>query len=496
MPRKIRQGFVWIPRKFSWNYGVKIGSDTITRNDILDIKFNRVATGGIGEFALLLDNNAETYTDEYTGGEAVEIYLDYKDGDTLQFKGIIEKSAKVHGDMGSQYEIKGRHVSSQAYNITVTKDYTNIELSVILKELISEYLTDYTYTNVETTNVTATITWEHKPFWDCVIDLCLLANRNDCYVDNDKDFHFFAENSKHCHLEACILGPKGSNIINVSGIGNNVSEVKNKIKVYGKTTDGQDIIYTNTDATSSTSYKVRERIIKDNLVTTVAQAEERAQAELDKLKSAETEVELLTFGQPLINPGETIWVSITQFRVLSKYKIVKYEHSLGIKNSYFFTTKLYLQKEPKKFPQIFKERMEKELQSSNRVNPNDMDYTYNFDFDSDTYTVSHSNTKVSNSYLMLASGTSGTWISKDKSISDNITRVEIRATGSDLNASNFLISVDSGVSWESVTPGFYGAGGTEYAVLGTGNQIRVKVILNSDADNATPRLDNLVAYFK
>ena len=113
---------------------------------------------------------------------------------------------------------------------TVTKSYTNTEVSVILKDIIATYTTGFTVVNVNTTTTTTTIGWEDAPMWKVYIDLCNESGF-DLYVDNTYDFHFFESNTIENIQEAII---EEDNLLSQEGLTNVTYDLINRVKVEGK----------------------------------------------------------------------------------------------------------------------------------------------------------------------------------------------------------------------------------------------------------------------
>ena len=485
MTRITKKGIIWIPRNYTINWAVKVTRsdstvDTVT-NDILNFETNMIATEAIGNFSIVLDNNAGTYDDIYTGGEVIEFYADLDDASNKILKGTVNTVEKTFSaDKGQIITLKGEHVSGELLDITVTKSYADTAISTILTNIISEYLTGYTTTNVVATTDTATVNWSHKPFWDCVIELCNLAEY-DCYVDNDKDFHFFAKNSILNTTEAVV---SHDNFLSLEGFGTDTVEVKNRIIVYGEDDQGIPIIYTAEDSSSQTSYNVKEKIIRDSDISTMDQAKERADAELALLKDTENRGTVKSLGLTELNPGELMWISVPEQHIHSTYKVIRVSHKLT--PSMGFTTECEIQKRKSKIPQLFKKRIEKDLETQQINNPNELRYSYNLTFDDNTNIDLSDDCGVTDGKLEIDEGkTTGTMITSAKTASANITSTELRIVGQDYGISKFYISVNNGVTWEEVSRE------TLYTVLGTGKKLKIKVQFKSNSDNPKPSLDSL-----
>lgn len=99
------------------------------------------------------------------------------------------------------------------------------------------------------------------------------------------------------------------------------------------------------------------------------------------------------------------------------------------------------------------QNQKKDLALESIDNPNDLKFSYNFSF-KDTSdldgSASDSNVGVSNSQLVLTSGSSGTFISKNKVTKSNVSLVQVRVVGEDLGNIALAVSSDNGNNWQTV----------------------------------------------
>lgn len=509
MPVKRRRVFLPLPRPFTPNWKVTITrdstidtisdtTDTSVTDNVLDFKCELIATESIGTFEMTIDNNAGTYDDLYSGGETLIIYSSLRNVTTKLFEGIMEKpEKKFTNDAGSQLVIKGTHVSSQLLDITVTKSYINQTASYILKDIIDNYTDfdgdgdkDYSYSNINEDNTeTFTIDWTHKPFWDCVIDLCNLINY-ECFVDNDKDFHFFLRGNLTNTNHAIVMN---DNYRSVDGLGVDTKLVKNRVIVYYQPKDAL-VPATSEDSTSQSTYNVKEKIITDTSIKTYDEAKERADAELVLLKDTEIRGSAVATAMlpvldesTALNPGEQIPISIPILHIHNYYSIAKLTHKLDKSGDY--TTEVEVRSQTVKIPHLFKKRIETEKGLEDIFNPNELRNSFNLTFEDFSKITTHTNLSIANDELYLSIGTTGTLITNTRTSDSNITKCEVRMTGQDMGDSTFYISVDGGISWEEVILNKL------HSVLGEGKLLRMKVDFKSSSTNTKPLLSNLVVLY-
>ena len=505
MVKKWEGGFIWIPRPYKPTWKILIDTTDVS-DDILPggMEFNYPVTDSIGRFKIELDNSQGTYNN-LTGGESIYIYLDHDvtPATTLQFRGVLELPKFNSRDGFEIITLEGVHVSGHLLDITVTKQVTTpTACSTVLKEIIDNFAPDFTYVNVETTTATMEVNWENKPFWACVIDICSVAG-TDCYVDNTRDFHMFAENSKETDLDAIVWD---DNLIDNEGLGDSIEDVKNKVVVNGADAEGLPIVYETEDSTSDTAYDTRTRIIDDTSIDTYAEAKERGDAELSILKNplfkGTTNSFLLTYMDGAGTsghggPGYKIWISIPTIQLQSQYKVTNLVHKLD--SNFIFTTELSVQK-PFKLPQYFRDRLTREIASEKINNPGQMKFTFNLTFDISSDISTHSNTELFGGVLRCSIDsatsnryTTGTAITAGVEADSNITKCDLRISAHDGNAGQFYVSNTDGSIWEQIN---YSALGNTHTFSSIGKKLRLKIVLNSTTDYPTPEINSLVCMYK
>lgn len=460
------------------------GTDVTTR--IYSAEFNRPVTTGIGDFKIRLINVKGVYSNTWFGSEIVNFYADLIGATNLQFKGRVDFVKEVLTEGGQFLDIEGRHTSYDLTEVSVSKSYTaddDIDGSDVLKDLIDTYLTGYTYTNVASSIGTdVVVNWSNKPFWECVIDLCVLCNA-DCYVDDAKDFHFFAENSIVQTQDAIV---EGHNLKQLRNWGKDTFFEKTRIRVIGEDDRGVPILYTKNPGGT------REKTIVDSSIKTMDEAEDRADAEYTDLTLANIPPQGTTVSKGLrfAQPGDNIWISTPRQKVHGLYKVIELKHKIGT-NVGTWITECIVEKEEKGTSQVLKERTKKELQLTKVQNPNDLEYSYNFTFEDTTNILSLTDTQVSEGFLKLVEGkTTGTMITDNHEADTNISQIELRWEGENLAVSTFEVSVDAGTNYEELER-------DEMIDMGfVGKNLKIRVTLLSDANNKAPRVDSLAVLYK
>lgn len=477
MANIIRENFIsFVPRDMRTNWIVEIDG-TDRSDDVLDIEFTMAVTNEIGDCSIKLNNNDNTYTGLYSGGETIKIYLDFADASTKKFEGYVNKIEKDFGDEGNIIKLKGKQIATTLMDITVTESYTDQEVSTILTDIISTYATGYTDTNVNTTTVNHTTNWNNKPFWDCVIELCHKAGF-DCYVDNDKDFHFFEKNSILNTTEAIM----DQNCLGIEGLGTDTIDVKNIVIVYGEDDDGGQIIYKAEDSDSQTTYNPKERLIEDSRIKTYNQAKDIGDAELERLKSPDTTGKAEAFILPDLNPGDRIWISYPELQIHDKYRIVRFTTKIFENSTTVFIEKV------QKIPEVLRDRISKETELERSKNPEKMEHSFNFVFNDDSEIDVFQNIETFQGKLKLTAGsTTGFAISVVRSSTTDITQCYLQHIGSALAGNvTYEGSVDNGINWETITPD------TLHTFSSGGKKLKLRISIT----NSSTEIDNVSLGYK
>lgn len=471
--RRVR-GFHWIPREVTPRNDIKIDSVSVVTK-IWGAEWTRAVSPEIGYFKILLDNNNEEFSEVYSGGETVEFFIDYSNGTTLRFKGEIDTiKNKYDGSKGFTLELAGNHVSGELLSLTVTESFSgDTTCDAIIKALVDEYLTGYTYDDVEASTETPTVNWNNKPFWECVEDICKLSKsggRFDCWVDDDKDFHFFAEDSKEAPDNEAIVW--NDTMISTEGLGIQSLTQRNKIIVYGEA-GGLPVV--NTTGTGN-----KEEVIFDSKITTNNMATDVGSAEFALKNRTPLEGKTNSFILAGISPGEKIWISNPKFKILDQYKIYKYTHKLPNER-----TECFIQTS-RDVPKIFKKRMEAELALQTITNPYKMKTSWNFTFDDESeIATKDANVSIADGIIKLSSGVEGTFTAA-KTASEDVTKVHLKVIGSTLVGTVYKISTDGGENYQTIVPD------AETTLVLTGLNLNLRVEINS----AGTEIDSLALLYK
>ena len=477
LPQRKVRGFIWVPRSRTSKYSIEIDGVDVT-NDAIQSSFTRAIIGQESPCSLTLIDSDGRYAELYKGGEVINLKYDFAEGTTSVWKGKIEKPKKKFTDT-YLLELVGSHFQSELLDITVTESFSGtLSASAIYSQLLTTYLSTHTSTNVASSTNFPVVSWDNKPLWDCIVDLCNFADF-DAYVDSNKDHHFFARGSITNSTDAIVWQ---DTLLDIISFGKDSVDIKNRVIVYGEDKSGLPIVYRTDDAVSQTANGVKELVIKDSSIKTYAAAKELGDATLASQKDSAEKGELSCLTLPSINPGEFVWITNPIQKIHGEFRVTKYTWFLPVEQM-----KVIVGKE-ETIPQAFKERKLAEQQGKKLANPFKMTDSYNFAFDDlgQIDTGLSTNVTISNGSLKIDSGSSGTMISKLVNTASNVTAVHFKVSGDFISSATYHFSTDNGDTYQQINLE------EQTSITTSGTAIRVKIELN----NASTLIDNFVALYR
>lgn len=473
--KKIIPGFIWIQRNNTPGWKIKI-NETEYQQSLRDGNFTKILNG-VGKCKLKLFNRAERYSDTFSYGDTIKLFLDFEDMSTLVWQGEIE-SIKIDTQQTAVI-IDGIFVTRKFLDVTVTESYENKDPSNILKDLIDGsplgqanrgdgYAPEFSYNNVQLTDERVDIKWSNKPLFDCIKDLANLVDYN-FYISvsttnsQHKDIHFFPSGDEVNQNEA---GVSFDNLKRIDGLGDYTGDIKNKITVHGETPGGLPIIATANDNNSQSEYGVREKVIKNQDISTYNQAKQKAKAELALNKSKAQKGKITTYFLPTLNPGQMLWVSDPPRGIHDKYQVNKVIHNISRRRT---ITEI---SEVKGIPELFQESREKEMHLEKITNPHRLENSFNITIEDASSFYVFNKTEVSGGELRITSGNSdGSAVSNTRSSDDTITKAQIYVEGNNLGDAIFYLTAN-GSDYEQVTLEEL------HEFTDTGTTLKLRVVLN------------------
>lgn len=473
--RQTTEIFIPIPKTRNTHCKVEIDGDDLTGKTV-ESKWVLPVTNGIGTFSLKISNAAGQLSGTYSAGNVVKFYADNTDNSTLQFWGRIDYIKDNVGKNGQFLEIEGRHRSYLLSEQLICYSANGKTSSDILKAIIDEMPSAYgfTYDNVVATTDSMNVRWEYKPFWDCVAEICKFAGY-DCYVDDNLDFHYFEENSVSNTTDAVV---EGDNLLDSKNWGTNDYYEKTRVTVIGQNGEGIPVVYT---AISPSETEIREILVRDTSIDSMAKAEDLATSELARITNRNIQANIKSYGLETVNPGDNIWILIPRQEIHGQYKVIQLVHSFGMKIG-GWRTECVIEEEESGFTQIVQSLNQKSNRLIQAENVNKFNYSWNFDFDDDV--GSHTSTEITDGVLKTDGSASGTWESDVRRVSDDIASVGMVVKGVELNNIKFFVSFDGGLIYTQM--------GTQDTEVVSGRDLRIKIEISS----ASTQIYSLALLFK
>jgi len=451
MAARRRRGFSWIPREYNTDFVILLNGVDV-REHTVSCEFSKAIAPEVGTFVLRLDNNNSQYSNIFKGGETFEVRYDFNTpiASTKRFLGFVEELKEVfEGQDGHVLEVRGSHISGVLSDKTVIRSYVNSTADAIIKDLFSTYFSSFTTNNVDASPAKPEVSWNNIPFWQAVAEIANAAGFV-LYVDDDQDVHFFAKGGNINTQEAIVYE---DTLIELEGLGTDTIEVRNKIRVHGEV-DGLPVLFTSEDSSSQTentltfSDGVKERIIDDGNVASVAEAKSIADSELADKKDKKQSGRVTSWFLATLNAGESIWITNPEQKILDKFNVARLTHFLPEERTVCDIESV------KTISNLFRDRDLKSVSLEKITNPNDLNFSSPvFSFDNDTLTdvnATDANIITSDGQLILNTGTTGTWISINTTAASDITKVQVKATGEVLQDATFFVHAD-GNTFEQVT---------------------------------------------
>ena len=207
-------------------------NDTTTFRDFNSCKINKTMSdyNSVSSADINLDNERGCNKELFNIGEDIKIYVekDVNPPTNIEFRGVIDKISYKGKEQNETIIIKCVDYTTYLKDNTVQPIvYTDDEISVIVKNIISNEIPSVTTTNVNTTDVTLErIGFNQISVFDALKQLSELADYY-FYIDKDLDLHFEEKSS--------VSSGETLNNTNILNLSTNISrkDIINKLWVYG-----------------------------------------------------------------------------------------------------------------------------------------------------------------------------------------------------------------------------------------------------------------------
>jgi len=150
---------------------------------------------------------------------------------TKIFGGVIVKSVeRLEGGNTIVYDIQASDYTRLADRKLVGESYENKTVKEIITDIVSDYLSGFTITNVNCDVEIDYIAFNYEPFSQCLQRLAKLVGY-DWYIDYDKDIHFFSHETNPSPFN--LTDDNGNYILDSLLIDRDVRQLKNVVYVRG-----------------------------------------------------------------------------------------------------------------------------------------------------------------------------------------------------------------------------------------------------------------------
>ena len=430
--------YIWISPEHTPEYKVTVTRHDGTVDDItdilMDLSIEDGTTNSIGIFSFKIPNGDQAYLNAWTGMETFRFYADYATtATTLRFKGRIERpSAKLNG-----ISVNGRSEALFVQDQEIIKTYDEVDAGAIIKDMFDTYGEDRFDTSAINVNTgkLLTLAFAEIPFWDAIEDICS-GSGYDCYINAENIVMFFEAGSIINTVDAIV---HDFNLLEVGDFAPDLQFVVNKVRVTGATVDGVQVMYTANNLESQEANGIRKYKIEDKSITTIAEAKELAEFNLQEAPIV-IDVTGLLIGT--IQPGEMLRLSSPlEGLAPGNYRVVKYKHEM---TDGFIKTKVSVNKEVRRLSNIIKNQLQRESKGTNSLNnPEDLDFAEIELFNSDT--GSHTDTEIVDG-ILKPTASSGTWISKVYNTVDgnSLSKMRVGLVADNISGASIGVSTDGG----------------------------------------------------
>lgn len=536
MPRTTdirRAGFIPIPKdmnKASWK--IEITSNGTTRDVtsyLLDWSVTFIATVGLSNFTLRVDNNGGRYGRIFAAGDYVDIYYDYLSTNVLiRFRGYIDGVYdNLDGTDGYTLIVEGRDAPKSSTNehfgdTHITLQFTarnNLDCwlgasgstdskgnyedgilynsGMIMKVYDTSDSTWKIYSNLSESqkNTLKAQTGYTQTHTNTYVEKSRLTMSMGVAKEGDYDFRIEYDSTANqtyfmVHPENAIVNQTehitvGQNFISLNRYGKDTTSEANRVKEKGQN-DGSIIMMRSKEDTTRQS----QMWIKDMEETTSALASDdevtaKATARLAELKEALAKGGITCCALPSLRPAEKVPLNIP-YITNSNIKIKSFTISGGQDIEF----NLDIQDRETRFEKIFKDRIDDTVNITPTDNPNGMTNGIVFNFE-EVSDYSLSNCQIEDGVLSLTSGQAiGTCTTKTKRADNNITHCELRIKANQYRNCTYRVSNDGGTTWETTLAGEL------HVFSSTGGLFRLEITLTEASTGVSPEFDKVNFLYK
>jgi len=503
LTREEGSGIILLPVDTKYpKWKITIGGEDVTPY-VIFAEVVLVATHRLSYANLMLDNDKGRFNDKWdptTERVAIKVYFDYATASTFTthvptnqiFEGKLDKNPVSLTSDGWIMNLSARD-RPELFDMTTTIEFDSENVDSAIKSVIADVNSQAGYTVISEGSIEATSTKTSRSYRDeryinILADLCDRAGF-DARINTDGTYDAFTRGSEICLREGIA---SGANLFLCPPIGPDATEIRNYIKGYGPDKEGCLLLWTKKSSTLTPWRK--DEIINDTSIQNLEQLKDRLTKEYDNLSDAESKGSLITIGLPYLKPGQALPVFVEYvYNGTPSVEQVSHIFSMGGVESRVSINEL-----EKDGLKMIRDNDRDIREKSTFNNPNNMTHSYHFTFDNDDDIETHSGTETANGKLKLTTGNdTGTAISKELSVDENMNYAEIRFNGNDdCDLCTFDVSTDGSNYEENVSFGTKGEPGDIINITNPGKKIKVKIHMKSSTAKPTPEIESCVVLSK
>lgn len=269
-----------------------------------------------------------------SAGDEIAIY----DSEEKIFAGILINITKRLDGIAEIYNLEFKDWTEELGNIIVDEVYTNQTVNQIISDINTNYLSGYDITNVDDSTNIDRVVFDNISVTKCLDKLVEISNHN-WYVDPDKNIYVFADGDLNAPYD--LTDTNGYYDWKTLKVDEDYSQIRNKVSIQGKNI----ALVTVQDATSQSTYGVREYVERDDDITSQSEATQKANAILTAYKDP---IKKATFKtrNPGLYSGQEINISSTKRSLTSQnYVINKVIFRADHYNQFIYQATVKTQKE-------------------------------------------------------------------------------------------------------------------------------------------------------
>lgn len=509
------------------------GTDINVTTDLTDCTISRLATDGVSNFNLMIDNTEGKYKGKFRAGLKVDIYYDFKEYSllsTIRFRGYLDGVFdNFDGSNGFTISVEGRdcpksstndhfvdtHITLQFtarnnldcwYGVSGVQDSNgNYENSVLYNSGLKfqvydtadktwKVWDDLTTGQRTTIKAQAGYTQSHTNNY---VDTPRLTISKELANEGDYDFYIYYDSGTNTtylrvHPEEAVENinetiTAGQNLFSIARFGKDTGTEINRFKQSGFTDSNILLMRTKQNTARQSALWTKDREETSNSLTTDTMVSNRATAKVNELKEAPNTGSISVDALPTLQPGEKVNVQIP-YIYTGLLKVKNFTVSLSSGEGIVFS--MGIQDKETRFEDLFKDRIDENVNVLPTNNPNGMKDSFVYDFGVDTeYFLT--DCQIVDSVLSLTAGSSeGTMITISRTLDTAPSYGELRIKSNQAKNCDYFISVDGGNTYQAISVG------TLFSFTSAGINIVLKVVLREATAGVSPEFSKICVMFR